>query len=225
MSVHFTGNGQEYTRGINLGSLSRFTVAGWFRIDTKRSSYSTFWSIDEDSTSDPAWIFQSDNTGNSMVAYQIGGATTADFTMTVGTWYYYALSVNGSSWNARRKTAGSTSFTPDSGSGAVAVNATTLRLGNSPFENEWINGNIAGFKFWTTNLSTTELEAEAAQFAPVRTSNLYSYHRFVGPSTQDNSGLGHTLSGGTGTSQGGDPTGVADSGGTIIHGWGPLPAF
>jgi hypothetical protein len=84
-----------------------------------------------------------------------------------------------------------------------------LKIGASAFSGEWLDGVVAGFKHYSAILTTTEMEAEFANYSPTRTSNLVRAHfRPNLANTSDYSGNNRTLSGGTGSTTENGPSSV-----------------
>ncbi|SDL73524.1 Concanavalin A-like lectin/glucanases superfamily protein [Nonomuraea maritima] len=176
----------------------------WVKLSADRNNYSSAWCID--SSIGNYNLLQTDNDGTTMGFFQSSVTPLATRAMTVGVWYFIAISVNGSSGTMVSRAANETAYSIATWSnGAGNTTHTNFRIGDSVYGGEWLNGSIAGLKWWSAALTQTQLEAEASQFLPVRTTNLRAYYRFSGPSTTDNSGNGLTLSGGSGASTDTDP--------------------
>ena len=202
MAVRFDAFGEAYSRAVSWGNQSAFTVCCWVKAAVT-PSLRTAWYVcnpDEDNYARLSGTFN--GTSLTVIAE---GVTTAigSLSVSTNTWYFVGISINGSSGRRVSKPEGGSFSTTTWSSGTSSVNIATLMVGAS--STTWWNGSIAGFKIWTAALSQAEMEAEAAQFAPVRTSNLRAYYRFATPSTTDDSGNGQTLTGGTGAATDTDP--------------------
>jgi hypothetical protein len=224
----------HYQRTANLPSMAAFTITAWVNFNTAVGDYRCLWSFEENGTTASAWIAESGTGGNTLSGTTPGDGSPPLLlgTMTVGTWYYLGVSVNGSTVNAISKVAGAGTFTTRPADTVVqtSVKPNIIRIGNSVFLTDYLRGSVAGVKIWTgVALTNAEMQAEAAQFAPVRTDGLYAFYRFkdAATATQDSSGLGNHLTGGTGATDMTDPTGVLEGGGpvTLIRGWGPVPVI
>lgn len=226
MAVRFTSANQHYTRLHNVGSIDRYAVTCWAKISANRNNYTTFWALDRGNTNDYI-LCQTSTDGRTIALYSDTVSGTDMTTLSIGTWYYIGVSVNGSNAIVKLKAETASGFsTYNINVSDGTTNITRILLGESSFGGEWLNGCLAGVKLWLgTALTAQELEAEAAQFAPVKTGGLYAYYRFSGPSTADNSGNGHTLSGGSGASQEPDPDIPERLVSTRVHGWGVIPIF
>lgn len=200
MAVRFDADGEDYTRAIALGSLGAITVSCWVKISVDRNTWSTPWFID-DGVGDN-WGIQTSSDGVTMGVVD-GGTTLQNMgALTVGAWYFICLVQNGSAGTLYHATGNAASLSTVMISGGTTdVNAATLRIGESPWGSEWLNGCVAAFKFWTAALSAAEVANEWRQYAPIRTANLSSFHPFVVPETTDYSGNARTLSGGTNTAR------------------------
>lgn len=206
MAVRFDADAEDYSRVVSLGAQSQWSVSCWVKLSANRNSYTTVWNFDGGATTDYAYL-QTANDGTTMAFHQDGTGALATRVMAVGVWYYFGVSVNGASGTMVSKALGDASFVVGTWSnGSASTVQTNLRIGESVFTGEWLNGAVSAFKWWGATLSQAQLQAEAEQFAPVRTSNLRAYYRFSGPSTVDNSGNGQTLSGGVGVTAEADPT-------------------
>lgn len=201
MAVRFSADGQSYTRATTLGAVTDWTAAGWVKLALDRAAMSVVWQIDDGAGASRlrmvAWngtalAFQTDPGG----WYRVMGHTLA-----VDQWTYVGLSATASPGQVRVRIrpAGDmtfTGFTPSEVS--AAFNASTIRVGDGLAANEWLNGSVAGFRFWDAALSMDELEAESWAYLPVRTESLRAWYPFLRPEVTDLSGNGQTLSGGTG---------------------------
>src|SRR5690606_30411901 len=90
---------------------------------------------------------------------------------------------------------GTITSTNHSVTNSVTVN--TLRIGQSPWSGEWLNGRMAAVKIWTAALSANEIQAERDYTSPLRTANLRAWYPFEVAENIDHSGNGETLSGGS----------------------------
>jgi hypothetical protein len=83
--------------------------------------------------------------------------------MTVGTWYKTAVTWTGSTITLYIAASGS-SLT-QVGTGTLSITANVLRIGESIYGGEWLNGCLANFKHYSFVLTTAEMEAELANYA------------------------------------------------------------
>lgn len=205
MAVRFDTTGESYTRALALGTQAALTVACWFKLSVDRNDYSSPFFIDN-GTSDN-WGLQTGADGTTMATVFDASTQQGMGSLTVGTWYFVCLSTNGTSGNLFHKTASAAGLTTVAVTSVTAsVNAATLRLGDSPWGNEWLNGCLAAVKVWTTALTAAEAQTESTQYIPDRLTNLVSWHPLVKAETTDYSGNARTLSGGAGaTTEDGPP--------------------
>ncbi|MEU8040885.1 LamG-like jellyroll fold domain-containing protein [Streptosporangium sp. NPDC049078] len=202
MSVRFDASGEAYSRATGWGVQSAFTVCCWVKAAIA-PSLRTVWHVHNgDGTNYARLSGTFDGFSLNVVADDASGPL-GSMSVSTNTWYFVGIAVSGSSGRRVSKPEGGSFTTSTWGSGTGSVNIATLRVGAS--DTTWWNGSLAGFKIWTAALSQAEMEAEAAQFAPVRTSNLRAYYRFATPSTTDDSGNSQTLTGGTGAATDTDP--------------------
>lgn len=225
MAVRFNAFGEQYTADLSLGPVTNWSITGWFKLSANRGDYSTFWSFtgaDENTYR----ILQTDSDGRTLLVYPVA---SSDVLMTVGAWYFVGVSASGANGTIRMRAEGAGSFTGNTWStGTNDQVADVLSLGESVFGNEWVNGSMAALKLWMgTTLSVAELEAEYQYRTPLKTAGITCNYIFDTASTVDNSGNGFTLSGGTGVTTEAGPAliDVPGSGGSVINGWGRVPAF
>lgn len=212
MPVRFDADAENYSRTLTLGAQADFSVSIWVNIRTDRNTYSTPWSLAA-TTSNYSYI-QTDTDGTSMAYWDhVIGSPTGSRALTIGTWYWWGISHNGANVTVKSRSATDTSFTTSTSSASGNITLTTLLIGESVFNTEWLNGSVAGFKFWLAALSAAELEAEFFTMVPQRSNSLRLWQPFVRPETADWSGNGNTLSGGSGTA-------VDNDGPPIPWGWG-----
>jgi hypothetical protein len=199
-------------------------MACWGKLTADRNTYSTFMGFDANEVNNTR-IFQTENDGTNLLMYPTLGAEPTP--LTVGTWYYIAAASTGAQTGILKVRAqGAGAFTTKNWTQADGdATATFLRLGESIFGGEWLNGCIAAVKLWHgTSLTATELEAEYQYRTPLKTTGITCYYTFDTASTVDNSGNGRTLTGGVGATTEAGPTliDVPGAGGTI-NGWGRVP--
>jgi hypothetical protein len=138
--------------------------------------------------------------------YVTGGANFfGTSTLVVDIWVHLALSIAGS--GATDVKAYVNGVQEGSGVGATTQTPQRLTIGRSeagPAEN-W-NGRIAAVKFYNVVLTAQEIQAEMAQYLPVRTSNLFAWLPLLAHTdTQDYTGLASWTVGGTLATENGPP--------------------
>ncbi|MGW4469659.1 LamG-like jellyroll fold domain-containing protein [Nonomuraea sp. NPDC004354] len=201
MAVRFTADGQQYTRTISLGTVSAWTVAFWFKISVDLNAISCLWQLTDAEGATFSRLRLSTD-GLSLLFQQQGGssASVTGRTLTAGTWYFVAVSVNGTTGQLISRAPNDASFTVEAltGLNSGGTDHATLVIGNDLFGGEPVNGAMASFKHWSgVALSQAEVEAEYASNLPRRTANLRRWHPFTREAI-DYSGNAQTLSGGTG---------------------------
>ena len=207
MAVRFSAAGQHYTRTLSLGAQTQWTACCWAKITTDRNAFSTIWALDSSNTD--FYILQTGSDGATLGLYSDISAGTpiegAERALTIGTWYFIGVTVNGTNGTMISRAVGDSAFTSVSWTSASdpapapSTTITNLRIGEDIFTPDWLNGCVAAFKLWTgASLTVDEMAAEAWTYLPHRTLNLRSWHPFIRAETTDYSGLGNTLSGGTG---------------------------
>lgn len=204
MAVRFSADGQDYT-SASIGLTGQpFTVTCWVQLRADRNDFSTIFSVDDGGATEMVYV-QTNADGVTLFLGGDGGASTVgSVALTVDVWYRVAVTYSGTTGTLYTGAAGAALA---SASGTLGTNTglSTLRIGESGFADEWLNGCVANLKMWSAALSAGEIETELGQYVPARLANLLRWHPFVAAETTDRSGNGLTLSGGTGTSTEGGP--------------------
>lgn len=198
MSVRFTAAGEELKCNMALGSISQYTLTMWAKTSVDTNTYTTMWQIDQGSTGDLMNI-GSDTDGTSLIVADETKICTTGIATVVGTWYFVATSVNGTTGTFVVRALGAASSTVRTWTAASAtVNAAWLRLGND-HTGLYLNGCVTAVKLWTgVALTQAEMEAEMWTYAPKRLANLKAWYPLLTTETADYSGNGLTLTGGVG---------------------------
>lgn len=196
MAVRLSATGQDFSRSLALGSLTALTASFWWKVSVDRNTYSTAFFVDNGQADN--WGVQTGVDGTTANVI-LDGNSTPSVAMTVGTWYFGCLALSGTTGTFYYKAAGSAALSTTGITGVTSTNGATLRLGESPWGSEWLNGCLAAFKLWSAQLTADEIQAESMQYVPNRLANLVSWHPFVKTELTDYSGNTRTLSGGTGT--------------------------
>ncbi|MEV4287371.1 hypothetical protein AB0K40_17845 [Nonomuraea bangladeshensis] len=205
MAVRFDASGESYSRSLALGAQTAWTVSMWVKLAANRAVSTILWQIDS-GTAD--WLTLHAWNGLDL-ALETDGEwnVTIGQTLTVDTWAYIGIGAetNGNVSKVSGDAGGPlTTATPNYG--PTAFNASILRLGVGGLAASWLNGSIAAVKVWSgVRLTVDELLQEAYTYQPQRTANLRCWYPFVRLEATDFSGLGNTLSGGTGAAL--DPDG------------------
>ena len=214
MAVQFNAVGESYSRAGNLLGTAAFTVAMYVRIDTDLNTASAFLMVD-DAASAYFYIGTASTDGTTFVVDDGGtNVINTGVSMTVGTWYYVALTYNGTNTgNTYIATLSGGSLANTSGALVDPPTAgVTTRIGNDGF-GERLEGSVAHVRIWAAELTSGELETERLSATAVRTSNLTAAYELETANTTDNSGNGNTLT------SNGTPTTVA---GPLMSGSGAI---
>lgn len=197
MAVRFSAEAQTYSRAVALGSQSAYSVACWVKLTTDRNTWQSAWCLGNAAGGDVFSILQTSNTGTNMEFI-----TSASFTavpivnMTVGTWYFFGITMNGATGSAVYCTP-TTGFTTVAIGSQGAIVHQNLQIGRSIYNGEWINGCVTAFKYWGATLTVADLQQEALSYTPNRTESMRAWYPLISPETVDYSGNAATLSGGT----------------------------
>jgi len=202
MAVRFDADGEDYTQALALGSQGAVSASCWAKVSVDRNTFSTAISLDNGTGA--ALFIQTATDGVTMGVYEepLGNFAGTGRAFTVGTWYWVGCSINGTSGTMYSRALADTATTTAALAGLQAThNIANLRLGESAWGGEWLNGAVCAVKVWTAALTQSELENEALTYRPRRTANLVGWYPLHRPETTDYSGNARTLSGGAGTSQ------------------------
>lgn len=202
MAVRFSASGQQYTRTVSLGTQSAYTIACWAKIVVDQNVATCLVGLDDGTTTDWAAFGLTDD-GTTLTHFDDGnGAGSGSIALTVGTWYFTAVVMNGTSGTVYAQAEGSTTMTSAALTGYSAnINLATVRLGVSVHASDWLNGDLTGVRLWTAALTQAELANEARQLLPYRRANLAVAYPLASPELTDYSGNARTLSGGSGVTQ------------------------
>lgn len=188
--------GEAYTSTTNVPNTPATTLF-WGQLPADINNWQNFFSVDVGGTQDYIQI-ETDTDGVSLMVFTDKGVDMGPIlTLTIGTWYRMALLRSGSNTTFHVGPAGGALITT-SRTNWPDYTATVMRIGGSPFAGEGFDGNIANFKYFNEILTIPEIEAELAQYVPLRTTNLVRWHPLLIAGTEDYSGFGRNLSGGTG---------------------------
>jgi hypothetical protein len=201
VAVRFDAATEEYTRAASLGTVTQFAISCWVKLSVDLGSISTIWCVDNGFSGDFIRL-STDTDGNTLVVTDdTFGDPHAVGSLAVGTWCHVAIAFDGVNATAVFRGASDTTNTittwADSSPSTSIVN---LRIGDAVFDGQYFNGCVAAFKLWTgVALNQADLEAEAWTYMPRRTNGIRAWYPFLRAETTDYSGLGSTLSGGSGT--------------------------
>ncbi|MFT3711859.1 MAG: hypothetical protein QM817_29825 [Archangium sp.] len=179
-------------------STTNWTFAAWVRLAVDRNEYSAFFTIEQPaghSTEYNELVTLSD--GTTLVLWDHNNGTVLTLgQMTLGTWYFAAVSVgpNGSAqaWFAPE----GGSLSKRTGTAAIVDHVEMSYVGASNFAfTEFVNGSMAMARLWNGVLTDAEVQSEFTSTTPVRTNGLIGDWRLRSAATvtQDSSGLGHNL--------------------------------
>lgn len=205
MSTRFSASGQHYTSTTGIPTGTAFTMMCWAYLVTDRNTFSCMLALENAATSATRWYELVTDSDGTTITFSTSGGTVAMGTVTAGTWHRFAVEVSASTatvyYGADTGSLSTATGTCDS---LATVVPTTFFVGTDSF-GEWWNGRISCARAWNAALTQAELDAEFASFDAVRTTNLLRNHKLSVPSTADDSGLGHTLTGGTGATTEAEP--------------------
>lgn len=195
MSVRISGSGQAYSSTANLPSIDGFSVTCWMYMTTDRNAISGLLAL-QGLTS---LRFETTSDGTNLQIWPTGGqGGTSLLTVSTGQWYRIGISSNSTSTgNFYSATAtGSVSTTAFSKTAYAVLTSVSIGVGLNAAD--WWNGRLANFKMWNNQLTLAEMYKEWGSYVPQRTADLARWYPWVNAETTDYSGMGSTLSGGSG---------------------------
>lgn len=208
MAVQFSDPSHAFTRTTGgFPNRLRYSATCWARLDVDQDAWAQIFGWENPSGGDWLLIGTSENG----TALAVSGDDTPDGTvhggdLTVSTWTRLAVTEDGTTTRLYYQPLGAPSPTLATGSSRIGSTATRFDVGNDSF-GEWFHGAVAALKIWDdVVLSQSEIEAEWASLAAVRTAGLHAEYRFqAGALALDSSGNGRHLSGGVGSTWVEDP--------------------
>lgn len=202
MAVRFSAAGEGYIGQTGLPADDTYTVTFWGYVSADLNNYSTFISLDSDSSYTE---IATSTDGVSLRVYNWDSGIDPAFQLTVGTWYAMAYVQDGTNGTLYWGTDPASLSTHSS---AITPHSIThFRIGHFKpnTSTEWLNGRMAAVKVWDAALTAPEIEAELQSYDPIVTANLLRVHKLQVPEPTDYSGNGNTLTGGLGASTEDDP--------------------
>lgn len=211
MTMRFNGSGDGVRFSTSSApSMTALTIIWWRKVITKNDSTSRT-ELFVERTGDFA-VARHTVTGTNVNQWTAAGGSSGSFSPAEpeddGTWVMFAHTCNGTGANGSKLYSwavgaadGSYNLAQDTHSGAATINA----WGLGDYGGEYRDAEYCFVKVWDTALSLAELQAERVQGKPVKTANVWAYHRLRnGSDTADDSGNSRTL-----TLQGTPADGVA----------------
>jgi len=175
-SVIVNASSDVIARTANLPSFTAFTIGGWFKRTTDRDSYENYigfirtgsflMSVQNRPSGDGNWIGINDDQG--------GGANYGSGEPAITTWFYIALTNNGTNaklywYNTSFALVGSVLSI---GSNSFTGTTSEVNVLRESLYSTWANARCAQVRVWDAVLSQSEIAAECASSTIVRTSNI-----------------------------------------------------
>ena len=178
MSARFSANTNVLTATTGLPSTIH-TVTCWaYLVASRTSTYYALCDLPATTGASAAtWQYPGMNPTFGWVFAQSPSTETTPITGAVGAWYkiaYVHTSATSVTMYAATEAAALTSQTAT----VTSVTPAKLYVGGDSYPGEFWGGRIGAFKMWNAALTLTEINAELAQFQPVRTLNLLRSHTF-----------------------------------------------
>jgi len=139
------------------------------------NAYSNIWIIHANSgaTGSTRGGLGSDSGGDTMTLFDSAFLTQTGPTMTIGTWYYFAAVMNGTSWTLYHGTNPASLTTVGPNTRTALASPGSFTLGNAT---EWFSGDLANLKVYTRALTLAECQTELATASVVDSTNLIRHH-------------------------------------------------
>lgn len=202
---------------------SGFTVTMWARVKVDTNGNATLARIHANSGADTSATFATDSDGLAGPGYFTGGGSVLNtLGFAVDAWRKVAFTRSGSTGRVYAATVGgATVLTSGTVGGAATPTGFTVGGRSASDASEFFNGSIAYVRYWSTQLTQTQIEAEWASATAVVTSGLWgSWPLLVHTNLQDVSGNGrHLVAGGTSTTTEDDPPLANTVVGTMAGSW------
>jgi hypothetical protein len=205
MAVRFDATTDAYTATTGLPTSSNtWSVTLWAQLLVDQNTYNGFFDLPQTTGASAAtWQYAGVGANGTTIIGAFSDATEISspaVDMVVGSWFRVALTRASATSATLYRAAPGNALTVTTNA-AMSTNITgtpaKLWLGSDSYPAEWFNGRIANFKLYNAALTQAEVEAELAQYVPVRTANLLRWHPMVGAETTDRSGNGNNLTAGS----------------------------
>lgn len=205
MSYQIASSTQSLLRTASVPSNTNFSACGWVNLSTPNNNYNQVINLDASGQSDYIYLGTPFASTELFAFGSDGAAPTATFTLTVGQWYFVALSAAGASgalrffYAAMPGTPGTVAALNTTTDGTTPATFTVARFGlgaNINESSETMIGSLYNWKVWSgTVLTQAEFLAEANNFSPQKASPWAWYHLKNGDTNADDqSGNGRNLS-------------------------------
>ena len=198
MSINFpaSSSSQIMVNSTSPPASALYTVIAWMKFTSASISYI----ISLDSATAGQYCLFGKIIGNLYIDWAGSGSTqTAGPAATTGTWYRYAAVINGTAATLYTGTATSQlSVATQSANYVQPTGTLSWKLGGSTANSNNAAGELANVKIYNAALTQQEIEEEMWQYLPKRTANISRWYPLVVNELNDWSGMGRTLTGGTG---------------------------
>jgi hypothetical protein len=213
MAVRFSANTQYLKRTATLPSNgANHSVCMWVKRKVDTGTFATCWYAHVTTGAQLESWLETETGGDQLFMFELPGTESdlAGPTLTIDTWFFIGYQ--------RTNTSRSLYYGTEAGGTLTKVTNTDSRTVTNAFSDIWIaqdiytegfNGEIAYVRFWSTNLSDAEMDAEWRSVGAVKTASLYGDWRLATAATAatDSSGNANSMTvNGTPTNGGTNPT-------------------
>lgn len=194
MSIRLTTNNGKFGRTTNLPDETAFTACGFFYLETAPPTGNLTWALGL--LGGPSDCAAEINELREIYPVGSGGAGAVVATLTLNTWYFIAITSNGTTNTLYVAAIGAALSSGTAAMGATAVGELAIGYqGNSAtqgFLGKWM-----GVRVWDATLTLAELQLEALTVRAVRRTNINSEFHGIDPAVADGAidmtGLGRNL--------------------------------
>lgn len=177
-----------------------FTLLGWTYVEVNTGTNATYARVHAASGASTTATIATDGGAPAGPGYfTAGGSITSSTQAPVGQWRHVAvtcLGTNGSLYVAT--VGGATDVDTGTVSGVASPTGLTLGGRSSTVPDEFLNGRLAYWRMWSTQLTQVQIEAERVSTVPVVTTDLWAdWPLGTADDLTDHSGNGRHFSAGT----------------------------
>jgi hypothetical protein len=198
VSLNFQGASNGLTSATVTLNSTHFGMCAWVNLQLGAPAGGVFYLKDNNLTGKTTGMNLDGTVGSkNFEIITPSGSTKAMFTATLNTWYFVAMTINGTTYTAYWSQAG--------GGGTLSSTSSTDATSIASYSNYWVGsdsgndtffGKVAAMTFWSGVTPTTaQLQSQMASQKPLSTASLFAQYPLFNTTDGniDYSGNGHTL--------------------------------
>lgn len=174
-TMRLTSSAMYFNRTTNLPSITSFTILGWFKLTANIGGYNGIFSIGNNVGGGAFYFVGTNGDGTSGQVWN-GSTNNTGAAYTIGTWYFLALVVDGTSTNNCRLYRNA--VLDISCAGNASVTADNLYIGRDT-TGDAADMSANNVMVYSAALSLTEISKQMYQVLPARRLNLNSWTPFA----------------------------------------------